>query len=427
MGVAGGDGLDGSSLSTAGRRAYNLREMSFIEIRGLTKSYRVYQKQEGLRAALSGLFQRQYRHVRAVRGIDLDVEQGEFVAFLGPNGAGKTTTLKLLSGVITPTAGTATVMGHVPWQRENAYRRRFALVMGQKNQLWWDLPAAESFRLHQQIYRLEPAEFQRNQDELAELLDVAHLLNQPVRELSLGERMKMELTAALLHSPEMLFLDEPTIGLDVIAQHNVQKFLKQYQQMRRITILLTSHYMKDVAALCQRVVVINHGQIIYDGSLDGIIDKFSGDKVLSLQFADDQMPGDLARYGEVLEIAEPKARLRVKRNVIADVLSAVLANHTIEDVSVEDPPLEEVIAQVFASAADDVDEDSPTAETITGRNTGRKPGSQIEAQELHPLGNSHAAPLSHPSCTPASLPGGRFSASALKSGWSIAATSHWAR
>jgi ABC-2 type transport system ATP-binding protein len=326
--------------------------MSVIEICGLKKSYRVYQKKEGLRAALQGLFHREYKDVEAVRGIDLDVEQSEFVAFLGPNGAGKTTTLKLLSGVINPTAGEARVLGFVPWQRDNAYRRRFALVMGQKNQLWWDLPAAESFRLHQQIYRIEPARYTESMDELVDLLDVRRLLNQPVRELSLGERMKMELIAALLHSPEVLFLDEPTIGLDVVAQHNIQKFLKHYQEVRRITILLTSHYMKDVAALCHRVVVINHGQIVYDGSLSGIIDKFSSHKVLTLQFNDGELPSDLARYGEVIERAVPRVKLRVDREQIANVLSTVLANHTLEDVSVEDPPLEEVIAKVFAESAD---------------------------------------------------------------------------
>ena len=330
--------------------------MAIIEIDSLAKSYRIYQKREGLLASVTGLFHREYRDVRAVRGIDLRVEQGEFVAFLGPNGAGKTTTLKLLSGVINPTSGTARVMGHVPWRRENAYRRRFALVMGQKNQLWWDLPAQESFRLHQQIYRIDPTEFDRVRDELTDLLEVRGLLEQPVRELSLGERMKMELIAALLHSPEVLFLDEPTIGLDVIAQRNVQKFLRHYQELRKITILLTSHYMKDIAALCRRVVIIAQGQIKYDGSLTGIIDRFSGHKVLTLQFGDEQMPSDLARYGEVLEVIEPKVKLRVDRNVIADVLSSVLANHTIEDVSVEDPPLEEVIAEMFALSDEEAQE-----------------------------------------------------------------------
>ncbi|MBS0209608.1 MAG: ABC transporter ATP-binding protein [Planctomycetes bacterium] len=328
--------------------------MATIEIKGLTKNYRVYQKAEGLRASFSGLFHRQMRTVEAVRGIDLTVEQGEFVAFLGPNGAGKTTTLKLLSGVITPTSGSATVLGHVPWRRENAYRRRFALVMGQKNQLWWDLPAQESFRLHQQIYRIAPAEFDRIRDELVELLGVGKVLGQPVRELSLGQRMKMELIAALLHSPEVLFLDEPTIGLDVIAQHNIQSFLKRYQKERQISILLTSHYMKDVTALCQRLVVIADGQIMYDGSLGGIIDRFSGHKIVTLQFPTDApMPTGLERYGQLLESNAPRAKLRVDRRRVTEVLAHLLETQDIEDVSVEDPPLEEVIAEVFAKATAD--------------------------------------------------------------------------
>ncbi len=286
--------------------------MAVIEIEGLAKTYRVYQKREGLAASIRGLFHRQYRDVQAVAGIDLTVEQGQFVAFLGPNGAGKTTTLKLLSGVITPSGGTARVMGHVPWLRENAYRRRFALVMGQKNQLWWDLPAQESFRLHQEIYRIEPQQFEATKDELVDLLNVRQLLGQPVRELSLGERMKMELIAALLHSPEVLFLDEPTIGLDVVAQHNIQTFLRHYQEVRKITILLTSHYMKDVAALCRRVVVIALGKIMYDGSLSGIIDRFSKHKVITLQLAEDSAAVDWKVYGEPLEVQMPKVRVRVR-------------------------------------------------------------------------------------------------------------------
>ena len=342
--------------------------MAIIQLRGLRKSYRVYRKQEGLLASVRGLWRREHRDVEAVRGIDLDVEAGEFVAFLGPNGAGKTTTLKLLSGVISPTAGEATVMGYVPWERANEYRRRFALVMGQKNQLWWDLPAAESFRLHQQIYRLTPERYDATLAELTELLSVGGLLHQPVRELSLGERMKMELIAALLHEPEVLFLDEPTIGLDVVAQHNIQQFLRRYQRERGTTVLLTSHYMKDIVALCRRVVIIAQGRLMYDGSLAGIVDRFGGHKVLTLQFADGDTPTDLARYGEVLDAEPPKARLRVERDRIADVLSSVLAAHAVADVSVEDPPLEEVIAEMFAVAGDGSDsQELAPAASASGR------------------------------------------------------------
>jgi ABC-2 type transport system ATP-binding protein len=324
--------------------------MSIIEIRDLRKSYRVYQKREGVWASVQGLFHREYREVEAVRGINLQVEQGEFVAFLGPNGAGKTTTLKLLSGVINPSSGQATVMGFVPWERSNEYRRRFALVMGQKNQLWWDLPAADSFRLHQHIYRIEADQFKRTVDELADLLDVQKLLTRPVRELSLGERMKMELIAALLHSPEVLFLDEPTIGLDVIAQHKIQQFLKHYQQVRRITILLTSHYMKDIAALCQRVVVIAGGLIQYDGSLSGIIDQFSSDKIVTLQLGKDEDFAGLEKFPGIVELQPPKFKFRVGRDDVAKTLGQLLATKQIDDIVVEDPPLEEVIAAVFTKA-----------------------------------------------------------------------------
>ena len=329
--------------------------METIRIEGLRKTYKIYQKQEGLRASFRGLFRRRYRVVEAVRGIDLSVDQGEFVAFLGPNGAGKTTTLKLLSGVISPSSGSARVLGHVPWRRENAYRRRFALVMGQKNQLWWDLPAQESFRLHQQIYRIEPAAFVARRDELVDLLEVGKLLGQPVRELSLGERMKMELIAALLHSPEVLFLDEPTIGLDVVAQHNIQNFLSYYQKLKKITILLTSHYMKDVIALCKRVVIVTDGVIVHDGSLKEIIDRFSTHKVITIQFADHGLPHDINRFGEVIEEQAPRLKIRVAKQTVTDSLAAILQLHPVEDVSVEDPPLEQVIAEIFTSVKQESD------------------------------------------------------------------------
>ncbi len=326
--------------------------MSIIQIDQLTKSYRVYQKKEGLLESVRGLFHRDYKTIEAVRGISLRVEPGEFVAFLGPNGAGKTTTLKLLSGVIYPTSGTASVMGFVPWKRDMEYRRRFALVMGQKNQLWWDLPAQESFRLHQQIYAIDRTSFDSNLSELTSLLDVQKLLGRPVRELSLGERMKMELIAALLHSPDVLFLDEPTIGLDVIAQRNIQQFLKHYQEERQITILLTSHYMKDVSALCQRVVVIAQGIIQYDGSLSGIIDSFSGSKVIQLQLGIEQAASGLERFGEILKTDMPRVSIRVPRANVSRVLAEILNTYTVDDVAVEDPPLEEVIASLFHSIAE---------------------------------------------------------------------------
>lgn len=321
--------------------------MPAIELQHLTKVYRVYRKREGLRAAITGLFHRDYSDVRAVDDVSFSIERGEMVAFLGPNGAGKTTTLKLLSGLIYPTSGTATVLQHVPWKRENAYRRRFALVMGQKNQLWWDLPAQESFRLHQEIYRLDDAVFRRRLNELTELLEVQRLVSQPVRELSLGERMRMELIAALLHDPEVLLLDEPTIGLDVVSQRRVQEFLKYYQQQQQVTVVLTSHYMKDVEALCQRAIIINHGQIQHDGPLAQIIDRFSTHKVLELQFAMNEVPADLSRFGEVFDLQPPRVKVRIPRQKVAETLAAILAAYPIEDIGVHDRPLEEVIAEMF--------------------------------------------------------------------------------
>jgi ABC-2 type transport system ATP-binding protein len=321
--------------------------MPVIEVRGLAKTYHVYRKREGLLASVTGLFHREYKAVEAVAGVDFTVEQGEMVAFLGPNGAGKTTTLKLLSGLIFPTAGEATVLGFVPWKRENAYRRRFSLVMGQKNQLWWDLPAQESFRLHKEIYRIETATFHNRLDELTSLLEVRDLIGQPVRELSLGERMRMELIAALLHGPEVLLLDEPTIGLDVVSQRRVQEFLKHYQTERKITVLLTSHYMKDIEALCKRAIIINDGCIIHDGPLAEIVDRFSRNKLVDLQFAGTDVPSDLDRYGTVIETAPPRVKLQVDRHRIPEILTSLLSRYDIEDLGVQERPLEEVIAELF--------------------------------------------------------------------------------
>jgi len=318
-----------------------------IQVAGLAKEYRVYDKPEGLLASVRSLFRRTSRLVEAVRGVDLAVNRGDFVALLGPNGAGKTTLLKLLSGIITPTRGTATVLGHVPWERADDFRRRFALVMGQRNQLWWDLPAAESFRLHQEIYRIDPARFTRTRDELVDLLDVRKLVLQPVRELSLGERMKLELVAALLHEPEVLFLDEPTIGLDVVAQHAIHGFLRHVQVERQMTVILTTHYMKDVAALCKRLVVITEGTILYDGSLAQIVDRFTTHKVVTLDFDREPDRSAIETLGFRCEFRGPRVILRIDRTRIADVLPSLLRGAGVRDVSVEDVPLEEIVAGLF--------------------------------------------------------------------------------
>ena len=322
-----------------------------IEVAGLAKDHRVYDKPEGLWASVRGLFHRTSRVVEALRGVDLTVDRGEFVALLGPNGAGKTTFLKLLSGIITPSRGTARVLGHVPWERADDFRRRFALVMGQRNQLWWDLPAAESFRLHKEIYRLDAARFERTRDELVDMLGVRKLVLQPVRELSLGERMKLELVAALLHEPEVLFLDEPTIGLDVVAQHTIHEFLRHVQAERRTTVILTTHYMKDVAALCERVVVITHGAIVHDGPLTEIVDRFTTHKIVTLDLDEAPAAGTIERFGFPCEVRGPRVVLRIDRTRIADVLPELLRGDGVRDVSVEDVPLEEIVAELFRAAA----------------------------------------------------------------------------
>ena len=320
--------------------------MPIIRAEGLTKTFRVFQKKDGLMGAFKGLYRREYKDVRAVGSVSFTIEPGEMVAFLGPNGAGKTTTLKMLSGLVFPTSGQAEVLGFTPWQRADAFRRQFALVMGQKNQLWWDLPARDSFMLHKEIYSIPRDVFDQTLKELTELLGVESLTRQPVRELSLGERMKMELIAALLHQPRLLLLDEPTIGLDVIAQVAIQKCLKDYQARRGMTMLLTSHYMRDIEALCSRVLVITKGTLVYDGPLAGITAKFGDTKVVKLQFAE-AVPEDLARYGEVVETKGPSADLKVERSKVAEVLGAILDRYVVVDVGVQDPPLEQVIARVF--------------------------------------------------------------------------------
>ncbi len=327
--------------------------MPVISVSHLTKVYRVQQKRPGLRASIRALLRRQSRTIRAVDGISFDIDAGEMVGFLGPNGAGKTTTLKMLSGLIYPTEGQVRVLGFIPQERSNEYRRQFALLMGQKNQLWWDLPAIESFQLHKEIYGIAPAQFDDVLGELTERLQVRTLLNQPVRELSLGERMKMELIAALLHSPKVVFLDEPTIGLDVVAQASIRRCLREYNRDKKMTMLLTSHYMQDIQALCDRVIVINQGRLILDGSLSTLLDRFVDYKVVTLQFEDGEVPPDLEGFGEVLHVAPPSVSLRMNRHAVARGAAELLARFRIRDICVEDPPIEEFVARMFSGDLDD--------------------------------------------------------------------------
>src|SRR5215469_10959107 len=284
-----------------------------IEVNGLTKAFRTYKKLPGFTGAIRGLFHREYEQTVAVKDVSFQVEPGELVGFLGPNGAGKTTTLKMLSGLLYPTSGSAQVLGYTPWQRADGYRRQFALLLGQKNQLWWDLPARESLELNAKIYGIPDDVLNRTVDEMTGLLAVRDKLNVAVRELSLGERMKMELIASLLHQPKILFLDEPTIGLDVVSQKTVREFLREHNAKHKTTILLTSHYMADIQELCERVIIIDHGNIFFDGRLDVVVDRFADSKLVSIECQGTATfpPEQLAQYGEVLEQSPGWFRLKV--------------------------------------------------------------------------------------------------------------------
>jgi len=322
-----------------------------IEVRNLTRVFRTYKKQPGFWGGVRGLFHRQFEELAAAKDISFDIAEGEFVGFLGPNGAGKTTTLKMLSGLIYPTSGTARVAGYDPTKRENAYRRLFALVLGQKNQLWWDLPAIESFILLKHIYGLDPTQYQSTLDDLVSLLGVKDKLNVMVRELSLGERMKMELIAALLHRPRVLFLDEPTIGLDVVSQKAVRSFLREYNRKYRVTILLTSHYMADIKELCERVVVIHKGIKIYDGALSRL-ESSSGSRKKIIKFLPQNglFPDNwTSRYGTATRNDEGQYTLNVDSENIGATSQEILSSGPVADITIEDVPLEDVIAELFES------------------------------------------------------------------------------
>ena len=325
-----------------------------IDVRGLSKHYQVHRRPPGLGAALRSVFRRRYDTVRAVDGISFSVGEGERVGFLGPNGAGKTTTLKMLSGLLHPTAGEVLVAGHVPRRREPELLRKITLVMGQKQQLLWDLPPAETFAMNRAIYEIPKAQFEETLSELVTLLELGELVGKPTRQLSLGERMKCELAAALLHRPKVLFLDEPTIGLDVSMQATVRGFVRSYNERFGATVLLTSHYMEDVVQLCPRVIVIDHGRLIYDGDLRALSHRVRPDKRIVVRFAAGNggapSPADLSRFGQVIGVEPGQATIQVAAEEVSGAVARILAALPVADLTVEDPPLEEVFSELFRSS-----------------------------------------------------------------------------
>ncbi|OGG02739.1 ABC transporter [Candidatus Gottesmanbacteria bacterium RBG_16_37_8] len=321
--------------------------METIALKGLKKYFRVFKRREGLIRTFASLFKRKYSDVKAVDDISFTIKEGELVGFIGPNGAGKTTTLKCLSGLLYPSSGNVDVLGFKPFERKNQFLKSISLVMGQKNQLWWDLPAVESFRLNKEIYELDETTYQKNLNELMELLEVGTQVNQPVRSLSLGQRMKMELIAALIHHPKVLFLDEPTIGLDIVMQKKMRDFLGKYNQKYQATILLTSHYMADVKELCRRVIIINNGKLIYDGNLDKLSQKYSHHKIITAHFDNSFDRQKLSKLGEIKSIDENKVILHIKKVDTRQAAVTLLEKFKVRDLNIEEPELEDVISIIF--------------------------------------------------------------------------------
>ncbi len=321
-----------------------------ITVKNLKKYYSVYQKEPGLIGSLKSLFNRKYSEVKAVDDISFSIKEGELIGFIGPNGAGKTTTLKVLSGLLYPTSGDISVLGHIPYKRKKEYLKQISLVMGQKNQLWWDLPAMETFLLNKEIYEVPDDKFKKVSSELIELLDVGDIVNIQVRKLSLGQRMKCELIAALIHSPKVLFLDEPTIGLDVVMQKKLREFIKEYNERYNATIILTSHYMGDVQALCKRVIVINHGKILFDGLLSDLIKKFAPHKIIKLVLKEEIDRKKLENLGKIRRYEFPELELNIESSKLNEATAKILKNLEIEDLNIEDPDIEDVIRDVFTKA-----------------------------------------------------------------------------
>ncbi|WP_407810277.1 ABC transporter ATP-binding protein [Spirulina subsalsa] len=321
--------------------------MSIIEVQGLSKTYPVALKQPGLKGTLNHFFRRTYRSIQAVQDVSFTLDTGEIVGFLGPNGAGKTTTLKMLTGLIHPSSGQVRVAGYIPFRRQPQFLKKMSLVMGQKQQLLWDLPALDSLKINAAVYQIPEAEFKHRVQELSQLLALEGKLTQPMRKLSLGERMKAELLAALLHHPPVLFLDEPTLGLDVNAQAAVREFLREYNRRYEATILLTSHYMADITALCQRVLLIHEGQLMYDGSLDGLLERFAPYREVKVELTELVPLEQLNQYGEIETMEGREVRFLVRREDLTRTVAQLLAQLPLEDLSVADPPIEEVIGRLF--------------------------------------------------------------------------------
>jgi ABC-2 type transport system ATP-binding protein len=322
-----------------------------VEVEKLSKHYQVHRRPPGTLAALRSLFRRRYETVRAVEELSFSIQPGERVGFLGPNGAGKTTTLKVLSGLLHPTAGNVRVAGHVPQRRGVEFLKQITLVMGQKQQLLWDLPPVETYALNRAVYDVPRAQFDETMKELGDLLDLGPLVTKPTRQLSLGERMKCELAAALLHRPRVLFLDEPTIGLDVSMQVTVREFIRAYNERHGATVLLTSHYMADVTALCPRVIVIDQGKLRYDGDLRALVKRISPEKMVTVKLTQPVEAADVARYGAVTQHDAAQVTLRIAQDDLKTAVAGILAALPVLDLSVEDPPLEDVMRQLFAGAA----------------------------------------------------------------------------
>jgi ABC-2 type transport system ATP-binding protein len=322
-----------------------------VEVSGLEKIYKVHERETGVGATVRSFFKRTFKEVPAVGGIDFDIARGEVVGFLGPNGAGKTTTLKMLSGLLYPTGGDARVLEYTPWKRDYAFLRRIALLMGNRTQLVWDIPAADSFLVLKQIYGINDADYTNRLDELVELLELQPLIHKPVRQLSLGERMKVEFAAGLLHGPEVVFLDEPTLGLDVSMQARIRSFVAELNRRTGATILLTSHYMDDIVALCKRVIVIHHGKLLYDGALADLAERMAPYKVVGATLRDGAANGDLSRYGEVMSRDDAgRVKLKVPRAEAPARTARLVADlgDAIADLSLEDPAIEDVIDRVFS-------------------------------------------------------------------------------